>query len=105
MLLLPASLFTSYRDGGWGLPLGRPLRPCPFPRPTSLTRRTTSHTHSLSGLGGGGKQDPKTADNANVALYSTFAVFGFFGGTVCNYIGPRYTLAIGAVSTTSPDSP
>jgi hypothetical protein len=64
---------------------------------------------ALSGLGGGGKADAKTADNGNVgkslqirgrkthpswthafvsfpfetiALYSTFAVFGFFGGTI-----------------------
>lgn len=41
---------------------------------------------------GGGMQDKTTVNNGNVALYSTFAVFGFFGGTICNKIGPRVTL-------------
>lgn len=33
----------------------------------------------------------------NTALYSTFAVFGFFGGTVVNKIGVKLTLAFGGV--------
>lgn len=79
--------------------------------------------NALSGLGGGGKQDATTADNGNVrasalfssptsesayadplptpssqvALYSTFAVFGFFGGSIMNRIGARLTLSIGAL--------
>ncbi|KAL7411401.1 MFS general substrate transporter [Mrakia frigida] len=53
--------------------------------------------NALSGLGGGGKQDATTADNGSVALYSTFAVFGFFGGTICNKLGPRLTLSIGSL--------
>ena len=33
----------------------------------------------------------------NVALYSTFAVFGFFGGTFVNKLGVKYTLAFGGI--------
>jgi len=53
--------------------------------------------NALSGLGGGGKQasDTQLADNMNTALYSTFAVFGFFGGTVVNKLGVKATLALG----------
>lgn len=32
--------------------------------------------NALSGMGGGGQVDHTAADNANVALYSTFAVVG-----------------------------
>ena len=32
--------------------------------------------NALSGMGGGGQVDAHAADNANVALYSTFAVVG-----------------------------
>jgi MFS family permease len=33
----------------------------------------------------------------NTALYSTFAVFGFFGGTFINKLGVKYTLAFGGI--------
>ena len=33
----------------------------------------------------------------NVALYSTFAVFGFFGGTFVNKLGVKLTLAFGGI--------
>ena len=33
----------------------------------------------------------------NTALYSTFAVFGFFGGTFVNRMGVKITLALGGV--------
>jgi hypothetical protein len=36
--------------------------------------------NALSGIGGGGQQDPTTADNANSALYATFAFMAFFAG-------------------------
>ena len=36
--------------------------------------------NALNGLGGGGQLDTKTSANANVALYSTFAVMAFFAG-------------------------
>jgi MFS family permease len=53
--------------------------------------------NALGGLGGGGKTDAKLADNMNVALYSTFAVFGFFGGTFVNYLGIKATLSFGGI--------
>ncbi|KAI5891680.1 MFS general substrate transporter [Schizophyllum commune H4-8] len=53
--------------------------------------------NALNGLGGGGQLDTKTSANANVALYSTFAVMAFFAGTVNNIIGPRYTLLVGSM--------
>ncbi|KAG6005994.1 hypothetical protein E4U21_007487 [Claviceps maximensis] len=53
--------------------------------------------NALGGLGGGGKTDATLADNMNTALYSTFAVFGFFGGTFINKLGVKYTLAFGGI--------
>jgi len=51
--------------------------------------------NALSGMGGGGKATNTTADNMNVALYSTFAVFGYFGGVFVNWLGVRLCLAFG----------
>ncbi|CAK7893895.1 hypothetical protein CAAN1_09S05006 [[Candida] anglica] len=51
--------------------------------------------NSLSGLGGAGISDKVTADNSTVALYATFATIGFFGGTICNIVGPRACLCFG----------
>ncbi|POW18952.1 hypothetical protein PSHT_05202 [Puccinia striiformis] len=56
--------------------------------------------NALSGLGGGGQINPKTADNANVALYSTFATTAFLSGSIVNKIGPRLSLSIGSVGYT-----
>lgn len=53
--------------------------------------------NALSGLGGGGQVDARTASNANTALYSTFAFFSFFAGSINNTLGPRNTLMIGTV--------
>ncbi|EPQ66322.1 hypothetical protein BGT96224_3069 [Blumeria graminis f. sp. tritici 96224] len=53
--------------------------------------------NALGGLGGGGKVDTKLADEMNVALYSTFAFFGFFSGPIVNYLGVKITLAIGGL--------
>jgi len=53
--------------------------------------------NALSGMGGGGKTDATLADNMNTALYSTFAVFGFFGGTFVNRLGVKLTLAFGGI--------
>ncbi|GAA5930812.1 uncharacterized protein JCM15063_002467 [Sporobolomyces koalae] len=52
--------------------------------------------NALSGVGGGGQVDPKVNNNGNVALYSTFAVVGFFAGPLINKIGARLALALGA---------
>ncbi|KAE8146376.1 major facilitator superfamily domain-containing protein [Aspergillus avenaceus] len=51
--------------------------------------------NAVSGLGGGGQLDPTVVSRANTALYSTFAVVGFFAGSISNRIGLRLTLSIG----------
>ncbi|KAL7003728.1 hypothetical protein U1Q18_004876 [Sarracenia purpurea var. burkii] len=51
--------------------------------------------NALSGMGGGGQVDPTAANNANTALYTTFAVFGILGGGIYNILGPRATLFAG----------
>lgn len=50
---------------------------------------------ALAGMGGGGQVDPTAANNANTALYTTFAVFGVLGGGIYNILGPRATLFAG----------
>ncbi|KAL7147245.1 hypothetical protein ABFS83_06G095600 [Erythranthe nasuta] len=54
--------------------------------------------NALSGMGGGGQVDPTAANNANTALYTTFAVFGVLGGGIYNILGPQLTL-LGGCST------
>jgi MFS family permease len=51
--------------------------------------------NALSGMGGGGQVDHTAANNANTALYTTFAVFGVLGGGIYNILGPHSTLFIG----------
>ncbi|XP_047327553.1 UNC93-like protein 1 [Impatiens glandulifera] len=51
--------------------------------------------NALSGMGGGGQIDSTAANNANTALYTTFAVFGVLGGGIYNILGPRATLFAG----------
>ncbi|XP_010919056.1 UNC93-like protein 1 [Elaeis guineensis] len=51
--------------------------------------------NALSGMGGGGQIDHKVGNNANTALYTTFAVFGVLGGGIYNLLGPRLTLLAG----------
>uniref|UniRef100_A0A6N2LP24 Major facilitator superfamily (MFS) profile domain-containing protein n=1 Tax=Salix viminalis TaxID=40686 RepID=A0A6N2LP24_SALVM len=51
--------------------------------------------NALSGMGGGGQVNPTAANNANTALYTTFAIFGILGGGIYNILGPRLTLAAG----------
>ncbi|XP_057964685.1 UNC93-like protein 1 isoform X1 [Malania oleifera] len=51
--------------------------------------------NALSGMGGGGQADPTAANNANTALYTTFAVFGILGGGLYNLFGPHLTLFFG----------
>lgn len=53
--------------------------------------------NALGGLGGGGKTNATLADNMNIALYSTFAVVGFFAGSFVNRLGVRLTLSFGGV--------
>uniref|UniRef100_A0A0C9SAY9 TSA: Wollemia nobilis Ref_Wollemi_Transcript_1455_1963 transcribed RNA sequence n=1 Tax=Wollemia nobilis TaxID=56998 RepID=A0A0C9SAY9_9CONI len=51
--------------------------------------------NALSGMGGGGQVNPTAVNNANTALYTTFAVFGILGGGIYNLLGPRATLFAG----------
>jgi len=53
--------------------------------------------NALTGLGGGGQIDTTAQNNASTALYSTFAVVGFFSGTFANRLGIRATLAFGGI--------
>lgn len=53
--------------------------------------------NAVNGLGGGGQFDARTADNANVALYSTFSVLGFFAGSIANRLGIKLTLSLGGL--------
>ncbi|KAF2396189.1 MFS general substrate transporter [Trichodelitschia bisporula] len=51
--------------------------------------------NALTGVGGGGQLDHRAADDANMALYSCFAVIGFFAGTFTNVIGVKLALSFG----------
>lgn len=53
--------------------------------------------NALNGLGGGGLLTATVADNANVAVYSTFSVVGFFAGTFANRLGIKLTLSFGGL--------
>lgn len=53
--------------------------------------------NALGGLGGGGQIDTKAQDDANTALYSTFAVVAFFSGTIANMLGVKLTLSFGGL--------
>ncbi|GLJ55478.1 hypothetical protein SUGI_1191330 [Cryptomeria japonica] len=51
--------------------------------------------NALTGMGGGGQVNADAANNANTALYTTFAVFGILGGGIYNLLGPHLTLFAG----------
>lgn len=51
--------------------------------------------NAVSGLGAGGQVDPYDINNANIAVYATFSVVGFFAGSIANRIGIRLTLGLG----------
>ncbi|KAH8731507.1 major facilitator superfamily domain-containing protein [Phaeosphaeriaceae sp. PMI808] len=57
--------------------------------------------NALNGLGGAGQLDKKenidASTAANSALYATFAVVGFFAGTVVNVLGIRISLCFGGI--------
>jgi len=53
--------------------------------------------NAVNGMGGGGQVDGKASDDANTALYSTFAVIGFFAGTFTNKLGVRTALSFGGI--------
>lgn len=53
--------------------------------------------NALNGLGGGGQVDAHVSNDTNTALYSTFAVVGFFAGTITNTIGVKWALSFGGL--------
>jgi MFS family permease len=53
--------------------------------------------NALNGLGGSGLIQADPANKANVALYSTFSVAGFFAGIVTNKLGVKIALGIGGL--------
>ena len=53
--------------------------------------------NAVNGLGGGGQENAKTADNANVAVYATFSAVGFFAGSITNRLGIKLTLSLGGL--------
>ncbi|GJJ70629.1 hypothetical protein EMPS_02978 [Entomortierella parvispora] len=54
--------------------------------------------NALNSLGGGGQVDSKVGQNANVALYTCFAVFGLLSGAIHNKLGPKWTIFIGCAA-------
>ncbi|KAF2196248.1 MFS general substrate transporter [Delitschia confertaspora ATCC 74209] len=53
--------------------------------------------NALNGMGGGGQIVGDASDKANTALYSTFAIVGFFAGTFTNKLGIRTALSFGGI--------
>ncbi|KAF1934971.1 MFS general substrate transporter [Clathrospora elynae] len=54
--------------------------------------------NAVNGIGAAGLDDDANANNvSNTALYSTFAVVGFFAGTVTNVLGIRIALSFGGL--------
>ena len=53
--------------------------------------------NALNSLGGAGLGDTYAGNAANSALYATFAVVGFFAGTVVNALGIKIALSFGGL--------
>ncbi len=53
--------------------------------------------NALGGLGGAGQLDTTAQDDANTALYSTFAVVAFFSGSIANVIGVKLAMSFGGL--------
>ncbi|KAL4913174.1 major facilitator superfamily domain-containing protein [Aspergillus aurantiobrunneus] len=51
--------------------------------------------NSVTGLGGAGQLNLSDVSKSNTATYSTFAVVGFFAGSIANRIGLQLTLSFG----------
>lgn len=55
--------------------------------------------NALNGLGGAGQlsQNAHASDASNSAVYATFAVVGFFAGSIINWLGIRISLSFGGL--------
>ncbi|KAG0377944.1 MAG: major facilitator superfamily domain-containing protein [Linnemannia gamsii] len=54
--------------------------------------------NALNSLGGGGQVNSKVGQNANVALYTCFAIFGLLSGAIHNKLGPKWTIFLGCAT-------
>lgn len=59
---------------------------------------TSGMFNALNGIGGAGQLDTRVASNANVALYTCFAVGGLFAGAVVNKLGPSTSMFLGGLT-------
>ena len=53
--------------------------------------------NALAGLGGSGQVDATVQNQAALALHCSFAVLGLVAGVVCNYLGIKWTMALGGL--------
>ena len=53
--------------------------------------------NAINGMGAGGQLDTYASDTSNSAVYATFAIVGFFAGTVVNALGIRIALSFGGL--------
>ncbi|KXT08618.1 hypothetical protein AC579_5971 [Pseudocercospora musae] len=55
--------------------------------------------NAVNGLGGGGQafDESSASSDSNSALYATFAVVGFFAGTITNTLGIKFALGFGGI--------
>ncbi|KAF2824530.1 hypothetical protein CC86DRAFT_395691 [Ophiobolus disseminans] len=117
---IPTDSSTARKKRQMDIPLEQAAKPTPHEtlKPTAETQYTTPSPTSrnpslwpnflpryaspsvqvtlvdaLNGLGGGGLVSAAPANNANVALYSTFTVVGFFAGIATNKLGGMVMLA------------
>ncbi|KAG0024721.1 hypothetical protein BGZ81_007614 [Podila clonocystis] len=51
--------------------------------------------NAINSINAGGQVDSKVGQNALVALYTCFAIFGILGGAIHNKLGPKWTILIG----------
>ncbi|KAG0327576.1 hypothetical protein BG004_002752, partial [Podila humilis] len=54
--------------------------------------------NALNSMGGGGQIDSDVDQNANVALYTMFALGGLFAGAIHNKLGPKWTIFLGTLT-------
>lgn len=53
--------------------------------------------NAVNGLGGAGQLTRTASNDSNTAVYSTFAVIGFFAGTFTNWLGLRLAFTVGGI--------
>lgn len=54
--------------------------------------------NALTGMGGAGAADPQVSSFTNFCLYFSFAIFGYAGGLMYNYLGPRTLVVLGGIT-------